>query len=424
MWCFAQHKLIKFTVSKVNYSNAFNNNFEYVIYSQLNGFKGFYFGNNYVFHTANNHLLFDSKAGFCDLDISKLSKKDIQPKVYFTSLKVNDNLVDTVFENDSVVALNFTEKINLNYNENSIQLSFAALSYQYSENNSYAYQLVGIDHDWKYCTAKNATAIYNLLPPGKYTFELKASNSNGIWTKQPKKLIIEIAPAFWQTWIFKAVIIGLILAIIYLIYNYRLNQILKLHQIRNRIARDLHDDIGATMSAVNITSKMLERKLDDKIEAKKLLENIQEDVKYVSESLDDIVWSINPENHEWSTLLSRMRRYASDIFENNSIQYEINFPEKISHEKLQVDVVKDFYLIFKEAVNNVAKHSQANYVKINLSIKNKIELEIKDNGIGFDSKLPSDRNGLTNMKTRAKLINADFEITSEINLGTTIILIV
>jgi ligand-binding sensor domain-containing protein/two-component sensor histidine kinase len=417
LWCFQQQSIVKFHVpNAIDYSKPFQNDFNYTVYGTMNGYLGYYFGNNFVFKTSDNKLYFDNKEGFYKIDINKIQTNNQQPKVFFTEFKVNNTPIET-FENTSLL---FTKKINLSHDENSIEISFAALSYAYAENNLYAYQLVGVDKDWQYTDSKHLSAKYSLLPPGDYDFKLKAANSDGIWMQEPQKIKIIIHSAFWQTWWFKMLVVIIFLLLVYVIYRYRLKQIYKMEKIRNKISRDLHDDIGATISAINISSKMLQRKLNDETQANKIVQNIQEDIKYVGESLDDIVWSINPENNDWQSLTSRMRRYASEILENNHIEYEIKFPEKLINKMMDADKLKDFYLIFKEAVNNAAKHSKAQFVKIELQEEKHLILMVEDNGKGFDIKLPTNRNGVSNMNKRAELINADLEINSKLNIGTTV----
>jgi len=197
-----------------------------------------------------------------------------------------------------------------------------------------------------------------------------------------------------------------------------------LQNIRQHIARDLHDDIGSTLSSISMMSKMAAVSGSSGNEkSKELFSTIGKASTQAMDLMSDIVWSVNPENDKMENIVSRMREYASVILDAAEISFQIETDETVQHILLPMEKRKDFFLIFKEAVNNLAKYSQATNAQIKLSEKNHtLVLFIKDDGKGFDADNNFSGNGLKNMKARAEELNATLEISSQQNNGTIILL--
>jgi signal transduction histidine kinase len=199
----------------------------------------------------------------------------------------------------------------------------------------------------------------------------------------------------------------------------KLQQQSAIQEMRNHIASDLHDDVGASLSIINILNELTRRNSTNPQKVNEYLSKASEDIRQVSEGISDIVWNINPRYDNLEHLFIRMKRYASDILDGKNINYVMNFPEDTGEAKLDMDKRRDLYLIFKEAVNNLAKYSQASDAVIKLSIdSNSIRMFIQDNGRGFDINLVKDGNGLQNMKQRASLLNGRLDIQTKSGAGT------
>lgn len=210
------------------------------------------------------------------------------------------------------------------------------------------------------------------------------------------------------------------------------------HKERQRLSRDLHDDIGSTLSSINIISNMMLRNdlLNHPDESgeklKSSVEKINERSQRLLDNMSDIVWSVNPENDAMEEVLARMRMYATTVLEAKGINYNIDFPTSNIDYKLPLDVKNNLYLIFKEAVNNLAKYSNASQANVKVKVNEGIlNLIIEDNGVGFtsvstssglNSEAKSGGNGLRNMQSRADEIKADLKIESELSVGTTVML--
>lgn len=220
----------------------------------------------------------------------------------------------------------------------------------------------------------------------------------------------------------------LLIALAWVLFNrYQLKKKLQqqkaLETMRVNIASDLHDDIGASLSNINILNELARRNEGNHVKSNEYLIRASEDIQHISESLSDIVWNINPRYDDLQNLFIRMKRYASEMMDGSNIDYEISFPEKADRFTLSMERRRDFYLIFKEAVNNLARYSKATTAKVMVETdRKKVRMTISDNGIGFDSAQSSPGNGIHNMQQRAASWNDRLEIKSEPGKGTAVIL--
>jgi signal transduction histidine kinase len=221
---------------------------------------------------------------------------------------------------------------------------------------------------------------------------------------------------------------GLILFLLlgYLYFTrYQLKKKLEQQQVmldmRNNISENLHDDIGASLSNINILTELARRNLNNAPKSNEYLDKAGEDIQRISESLSDIVWNINPKYDDLGKLLIRMKRYAADMMDGKQIDYEMNFDDAAGEVSFSMEQRRHLYLIFKEGVNNLVKYSNATKAIIKLEVVNKhFLLTITDNGNGFDTGLASSGNGLSNMKKRAMDLKANLAIESTPGSGTSL----
>ena len=214
----------------------------------------------------------------------------------------------------------------------------------------------------------------------------------------------------------------LVLILVFLGYRtYRTQQLMNLQTLRNKIASDLHDDVGSTLSSISIFSEMVK---EQSREVNPMLEQIGESSRKMLDAMADIVWTINPENDQFEKIILRMKSFAYELLGAKKIDFEFEAGENVSQLELPMDVRKNLYLIFKEATNNLVKYSGANKASFSISgNKEMLTMLIRDNGKGFDVSKDSEGNGLMNMKKRAKDIGASLLIESEAGTGTTLQLI-
>jgi len=256
-------------------------------------------------------------------------------------------------------------------------------------------------------------------------FENKTASAK---MEQEKKDAVSKAELYTQKIIRNSFIAGsllLMLLIVVLVNRSKLKRGIELEKMRSRLSRDLHDDIGSTLSSINILSRTAQTNLketnDEKTKAS--LEKINERSQRLLDSMSDIIWNINPGNDTMEEVMSRMREYATSLLEAKNIEYSFNFPKQQMDCRLSMEVKNNLYLIFKEAVNNLSKYSGCTHATLSLVLDEKnIQLTIEDNGIGFNEAELKHRGGLLNMQQRAQEIKGNISIHSVINKGTRIVL--
>ena len=278
----------------------------------------------------------------------------------------------------------------------------------------------GVDKDWVY-SGNRCYASYTDISPGEYIFHVKGSNNDGVWSKQEATIQIVITPPFWQTWWFRVITIIFFTLLLYAFYRYRLSKLLEVERTRVRIAQDLHDDVSATITGMVYFSDAIDKELGDLKTPilQKLISLIHESASSVQESMSDIIWSINPGNDKWEIVLPKFRRFASDLCESKSINYEIEIPDDMAVKPLDMERRKNLWLVFKEMVSNAVKHSGCTELKISLSVKeNNLELVVSDNGNGFDPQKSFEGNGVKNIQSRASSLKGEVKLTTSHGNGT------
>jgi signal transduction histidine kinase len=275
----------------------------------------------------------------------------------------------------------------------------------------YQYRLEGSNTEWSLPSEQRAITFANLAP-GRYRFLVRAIASDDR-SSAPAAVSFRVLPPVWQRWWFLALIFLAITFFLFALYRYRVAQLLEVERIRTRIATDLHDDIGAGLSRIAILSEVARHEAGELPPVGERLSVIARASRELVDSMSDIVWVINPERDQLRDLTQRMRRFASDVFTARDIQLHFRAPDADQHLKVGADVRRQIFLIFKEAVNNIARHSQATRAEITLKIESgRVVLTVTDNGRGFDLTEITDGNGLTNMRARARMMNGDLKVAS------------
>lgn len=342
------------------------------------------------------------------------------PPVFLSDLRVNGVSVNTLSQLGEINLRNF----EFTSDQRQIQIDFLALGFGVGESMRYQYKLDGVDADW---SEPSPQRMVNLnLSSGTYSFLVRAINAEGVTSATPARLSFSIARPIWQRWWFLLMVATAIAFAVYFVYRYRLAQLLKLERVRTRIASDLHDDIGSSLSQIAILSEIAQHKAGDNGAAEPL-RRIADTSRDMVDSMSDIVWAINPRNDHLSDLTHRMRRFAGDTFDSTDVGYRFHFDEAAPDIGLGADLRREVYLIFKECINNAAKHSGADYVDISVNVvTDVVSVTIADNGHGFDvaTALSGEANGyggngLLNMRKRAERLGGEFSIEST-GTGTTV----
>jgi signal transduction histidine kinase/ligand-binding sensor domain-containing protein len=312
-------------------------------------------------------------------------------------------------------------RFELEPNRNQLQIEFFGLTTPAGEQLRYQYWLEGADASWNALTAQR-NVNYASLAPGRYRFVVRAVADDGALSQKPATVAFTILRPVWQRWWFLTLAALVLSAGAVWVYRTRVHRLLALERVRTRIATDLHDDLGSNLSQIAILSELLLRSAgkEDRAMAK-LLSLISATANESVEAMSDIVWAINPKGDSLQNLIRRMRRFASDGFTAVSIDFEFRAPDVDRHVVMGADVRREVFLLFKEAVNNVIRHSKCTRAEIEVHVNgDDLLLRVSDNGEGFDTTQDTDGHGLVSIGERARNLCGTLEMKSAAGHGTTI----
>jgi ligand-binding sensor domain-containing protein/two-component sensor histidine kinase len=363
------------------------------------------------FSTSKGKIIFGGSNSVIMFNPAIFSTIQPPPDVTITDFRLFNQYLPV----DSLLSI---PRVSLKNDENSLSIYFASLSYRQRDKLTYFYKMEGIDKDWVKAD-RSYFVNYSLLPPGKYSFKIYCENIEGMRCSNITDLNIYIKPPYYKTWWFRSFLLFIVALLIYAVHDIRVKRLLAVELLRTRVARDLHDDMGSTLSTINILSSMAKNKVQvDNNKTTEYLGKISEYSERMMDAMDDIVWSIKPSNDSMHKITARMREFATNVLEAKEIDFEFTIDESVYEVKLNMEARRDFFLIFKEAVNNAAKYSKAKHLVIRLTMKNrKLVLIVKDDGVGFNL-VEADGNGLGNMQKRADQLNGYITIESQKGDGT------
>jgi signal transduction histidine kinase len=308
-----------------------------------------------------------------------------------------------------------------------LEFHYAGLSFIAPEEMRFQCRLEGLEKNWVDAGNKRV-AEYNYLPPGNYTFHVRACNSDGVWNESGAVLPFTVLPHFWQRFWFRAVTslaIALLLAgVVFWGVRRRLHRRLEaaqrlqaIERERTRIAKDIHDHLGANLTRISLLSQSAQGDLANPTEVAAHLDRIYGTARELTRAMDEIVWAVNPQHDTLDSLASYLGNFAQDYLAPLHIRCRLEMPLQLPHWPITAETRHNVFLAFKEALHNVVKHSGAEEVSIFLTPEaDRFTLIVRDNGKGFDPKAVRHRagrgNGLKNMAQRLEKIGGRCEIQS------------
>lgn len=368
------------------------------------------------FKNHRGEIFFGGMGGFISFFPDSIADDTRPVKVAITSFKVFQQ------EMQLPQSLQTTEAITLDYNQNFFSIEYAALDFADPSHHKYMYILEGFDKQWNN-VGNRKFASYTDVHPGTYRFIVKAANSDGLWNHEGHSLSIIVTPAFWMTWWFKLLIAFLLIGLGVSFYRYRFNNILRLQNVRLKIAQDLHDEIGSNLSSITITSGLIRQTNNLNETQKEYLKDISVTAQETADAMHDIVWFINPDHDNARATLVKMKDVAQSLLHN--IHYTFDVDETAFAKMTDLETRRNLYFIYKESLNNIVRHARATSVHIGIKkVSEGVLFTIADNGIGFEQDNISNGNGLHNLSKRAEDMRAELNIHSYANEGTTISLLV
>jgi signal transduction histidine kinase len=320
--------------------------------------------------------------------------------------------------------------VRLKPGHHKVDFDFTALSFTALDNVHFRYRLVGVDDDWVERTDPRNVS-YPRLPANSYTFRVQACNHAGVWNLDGAQLSFIVTPFFYQTWSFRAAALAAFTLVLIAIVRYvsfrrlrlrlhELEQQAALHKERGRIAKDIHDDLGANLTQIALLGELAQQDRGEPDKAAERVGKISTTARQAIKSLDEIVWAVNPRNDTLSHLIDYAGQFALDYLRLAGIRCRLDFPEQAPVREVSTDVRHNLFLAIKEALNNIVKHARATEVWLRASADaHALRFSVEDNGCGFDH-APDDAtaDGLRNMRQRLAEIGGRCQIESRVGGGT------
>jgi ligand-binding sensor domain-containing protein/signal transduction histidine kinase len=397
-----------------------SNTLDYVVYGRHDGLPALECSDGYqpsCWHGADGKLWFTTVRGVVWLNPDELSSKSLPPPVVVEELRVDGEIVPL---RDG--------KIIVPPGHKQFDFRFTALSFDAGGRARFRYKLAGFDSDWVNAETLR-TAHYGPLPPHDYHFRVIACNSEGVWNDTGATVEFEVEPYLYQTWWFKfvasvTIIGGVAFAVRRVVtrkYRRQLVVMEQQHAIerdRARIAKDIHDDIGAGLTQITLLTELARREPE---QTNSNLERITHSARTLTKAMDEIVWAVDPQHDTFDGLMDYVSAYAEEFLRVAGIRCRMDLPMALPAMRVDAELRYNLFLALKEALNNVVKHSKATEVWLRLQIELKqFTLVVEDNGRGLtaaangvaEADRLSSGSGLANLKKRLATVGGRCEIRS------------
>ena len=383
--------------------------------------------------TSDGHIYFSSSRGVISVDPSEVRTNPVAPPVVVESFRVDGRGVDLETRSFKPVAPD----------NQRLEFKYTALSFSAPSRVLFKYKLEGLDHDWVDAGPKRI-ASYSHLAAGKYRFRVIACNDAGVWSPLGAAYGFTVSAYFWETTWFVVLVSFVVLSLVALAVRGETRRRMRrdleeverersIDRERSRIAQDIHDDIGATLTRITMLSQSAAEGVQASVTQSVALENIHSTARELTRSLDEIVWAVDPRHDTLDSLVNYMGKFAQDFLSAAGVRCRLDLPMQLPSWPLVAQTRHHLFLAFKETLNNAIKHADATEVKISLTLKtDAFVVTVKDNGKGFSPNLePSVRpdrissgHGLANLQRRLATIGGQCEILANDGEGTSVAFVV
>lgn len=379
-------------------------------------------------------LWFSTTKGVVLIDPRNAAPSAPPPAVIIERVLVEDT---NMLPNGTSTETAFTEPaLRVPAGKRRIEIQYTALSYTAPHKVRFRHKLEGLDKDWIEAGARRA-AFYGHVPPGQYSFRVSACNAAGVWNPVGAGIQLRVLPYFWQTWWFisiaaLAAILGVV-TVVRTMEKRRTQRRFKqlenervIERERARIAQDLHDDLGSSLTQITLLGDLLTQDKDNPAAVASHAGRISQSAAQTVRALEEIVWALRPGSDTIQSLFEYIAHFAVELFPRERIACRLDFPEEVPAYPLQPETRHNIFLIVKEALTNALKHSGATEVRIAAKIRDRLlTIEVGDNGKGFDPGICEPRhsrarNGLNNMRRRATDLGGTLEFETAPGKGTKI----
>jgi signal transduction histidine kinase/sugar lactone lactonase YvrE len=369
-----------------------------------------------AFRDGAGNLWFATSLGLSRL-VPTAPRPLLNPTVVITGLQTGGEPFPVSQSGDTSIS-----HIELEPSRNQFQVEFGAFTGEPEANLKYSYKLEGTDSDWS-PPRRDHLINYAALAAGRYRFLVKAMNSGGLESLTPAEVSFTVLPPFWRRWWFEGLALLALATVVYLLHSYRVSHIVNLERMRTTIATDLHDDIGATLSQIAILSEVARAGVSrEDRRAQESLHRVASLARELVDSMSDIVWSIRTEPKGLDSLVRRMREFALDLLANQGIEFDLRASFPRDNARLSLQAKRQLFLMFKESIHNVSRHSGCTVVMAELKVEfREITLIVEDNGRGWAARErppgSTGGNGIPGMRQRAENLGGSFELVSNPGRG-------
>lgn len=399
------------------------------IFSRTDGVQADEFNSNAYLQTADGHIFFGGINGLNYFHPDEVVSSTKEAPVYIRSVKINDELDSTILVPE------FKDTYELTYKQNTISFDFHAIDYSDPDATRVKYQLVGVDPEYIESQSAKGFARYANLRHGTYTLLLLGANADGHWNETPRAIEIIIDPPFYLTWWFITLCVLLAIGIIYgVVRIYYQRQLEKRNQIvreqaliiekqkaveyeRNRIASEMHDDLGSGLTTIRYLSDKALKQARDSAETEQI-KRISEHSKRLVRNMSEIIWAMNSRFDSAENLVGYLRRYASEYLEEYQLPLKfVSGLEHLDQVSMGGEKRRNVFLVFKEMLHNAVKYSGAERLEIEITTNHQLGIHIAEiGGKGFDPELALEKgNGIFNCRKRMHSAGGEltFEKTAE-----------
>ena len=380
-----------------------------------------------AYRGRDGKLWFPTIQGLVSVDPAQIKFNTNPPPVIIEAV-----LIGGEPENTNALRSQLPSVVTVPAGREQLEIQYTSLNLAAANKARFRYRMEGYETAWTEAH-ESRTARYTKLPPGHYRFHVIACNEDEVWNTVGATLAFFVAPPFWRTWWFLTSAVFFLLAFIVAVVHYFSTQRLQrqleglrqqqaLEKERSRIARDIHDQLGASLTQVSLLGEMVECDKDDPIEVEAHARQISQTARDTARVLDEIVWTVNPSNDTLDGVINYVCKYAQEYLAVAGLRYRLDVPAQLPDAGISPEVRHNVFLAAKEAVTNVVKHAKATEVWVRLRLEPaRFILEIQDNGrgpVGMAGK--ESRNGLRNMHKRMEDVGGSFAITPASEGGTVV----
>jgi len=390
-----------------------------------------------IWKSSDGRLWFPTSKGLVVVDPESVGVVGKPPAVFIETVTADAKTVEDGRTNIAGTAFALGSRstpLRIGPGHGELEFQYAGIDYPAPEKVQFKYRLSGVDSGWMNAGGRH-TAYYTHLAPGTYQFEVRACNRDGVWNQTGARIEVILLPHYWQTWWFRGALIFMVVggASGAVLYGTRRRMQRKLailerqqavEKERGRIAKDMHDQIGAGLTQIGLLGEFARRDAEKIGGSKSNAEKICGMARELAQTVDEIVWTVNPKNDTLNKLGAYLAAYAEDFFQSTSIRCRLDIPPGLPAYPVSAELRHNLFLTVKEALNNIIKHSHATEARLQLAVTNAgIELVVQDDGVGFlVNGATSSRNGMSNMRERIAETGGQFEIISSPASGTRICL--